>query len=47
MKQFIPALFTLLLFVLSLQSFSQVYKGQWLIGGGAEFNAYKYCLVLK
>jgi hypothetical protein len=33
---------TLLLLTLSLNSFSQIYKGQWLIGGNAAFSYYKY-----
>jgi hypothetical protein len=34
----------LILFIicLSVTSFSQIYKGQWLIGGDAAFNSYKY-----
>lgn len=42
MKQFIKTLPTLFLFVLSLPGISQTNKGQWLIGGSAEFNSYKY-----
>jgi hypothetical protein len=42
MKQFITTLLAMLLIGLSLTGFSQINKGQWLIGGSADFNTYKY-----
>ncbi len=42
MKQFSSLLVALFLCSLSLPCFSQISKGQWLIGGSAEFNSYKY-----
>src|SRR5438552_1319605 len=42
MKHIISTLLILILVELSLPGFSQIYKGQWLIGGNAEFNSYKY-----
>src|SRR5207253_2640955 len=32
----------ILLLTLSLNGFSQIYKGQWMIGGDAAFSYYKY-----
>jgi len=38
----IGAISTLLVTILSLNGFSQINKGQWIIGGNAAFSYYKY-----